>query len=85
MTSRIQPNSDGDRDAAAFAHPRGRRHREDQIKFFTIAEVAEHLHVSSRTVRRWIVAGDLVVHRVGNVVRISEGDLRTFLALHRDG
>jgi hypothetical protein len=28
------------------------------------------------TVRRWIVAGDLVVHRVGNVVRVSDGDLR---------
>jgi hypothetical protein len=31
------------------------------------------------------VAGDLVVHRVGGVVRVSEGDLRAFLALHREG
>ena len=30
---------------------RGRRHRGDQIKFFTINEVAEALHVSTRTVR----------------------------------
>lgn len=37
----------------------------------------------TRTVRRWIEAGDLVVHRVGGVVRIAEGDLRAFLALHR--
>jgi excisionase family DNA binding protein len=85
MTSRIQPPSDGDRDAAVFEHPRGRRHREEQIKFFTIAEVAEHLHVSSRTVRRWVTADELVVHRVGNVVRVSEGDLRAFLAPHRGG
>jgi excisionase family DNA binding protein len=69
--------------AAALAH--GRRHHDDPIKFFTIAEVAERLHVATRTVRRWIVAGDLVVHRVGYVVRVSEGDLRSFLALHRDG
>jgi excisionase family DNA binding protein len=69
--------------AAGLAH--GRRHPDDQIKFFTITEVAERLHVNARTVRRWIVAGDLVVHRVGNVVRVSEADLRTFLALHRDG
>jgi hypothetical protein len=25
------------------------------------------------------------VHRVGGVVRIAEGDLRAFLALHREG
>jgi excisionase family DNA binding protein len=68
-----------------FEQDRGRRHPDDQIKFFTIAEIAERLHVAARTVRRWIVAGDLVVHRVGNVVRVSEGDLRIFLALHRDG
>ena len=54
-------------------------------EFFTIAEVAEGLHVAPRTVRRWIKAGDLVVHRVGGVVRIAEGDLRVFLALHREG
>jgi excisionase family DNA binding protein len=85
MTSRTQPPSDGYTDAAPFGHARGRRHRDDQIKFFTIAEVAERLHVATRTVRRWIVAGDLVAHRVVNVVRISERDLRAFLALHREG
>jgi hypothetical protein len=36
-------------------------------------------------VRRWIDAGDLVVHRVGAIVRIAEPDLRAFLALHREG
>ena len=72
-------------EAAAFGHARGRRHRDDHIEFSTIAEVAERLHVAPRTVRRWIVAGDLVVHRVGAVVRVSEGDLRAFLALHREG
>jgi excisionase family DNA binding protein len=69
----------------AFGHARGRRHRDDQIQFLTIAEVAERLHVATRTIRRWIQADDLVVHRVGGVVRIAEGDLRAFLALHREG
>jgi excisionase family DNA binding protein len=63
---------------------RRRRHRDDQIKFFTIAEVAERLSVSTRTIRRWIEAGDLVVHRPGSVVRIAEGDFRAFLAVPRD-
>ena len=83
MTSRTQlPRA---MEAAAVGHIRGRRHRDDQIKFFTIAEVAERINVASRTIRRWIKAGDLVVHRFGGVVRIAEGDLRAFLALHREG
>ncbi len=85
MTSRTQPPSDRDAEAAALGHVRGRRHSDDQFKFFTIAEVAERLHVATRTVRRWIKANDLVVHRVGGVVRIAERDLRSFLALHREG
>ena len=64
---------------------RDRRHPVDRIQFFTIAEVAERLQVAPRTVRRWIKAGDLIVHRVGGVVRIAEGDLRAFLAPHREG
>ena len=64
---------------------RDRRHPVDRIRFFTIAEVAERLQVAPRTVRRWIKVGDLIVHRVGGVVRIAEGDLRAFLALHREG
>jgi excisionase family DNA binding protein len=63
----------------------GRPHRDNQIKFFTIGEVAERLRVCTRTVSRWIKDGDLVAHRIGGVVRIAESDLRAFLALHRDG
>jgi len=62
------------RRAAKVAHVG--RHVDDRIKFFTIAEVAERLHVAGRTVRRWIKSEYLVVHRVGGVVRVSEGDLR---------
>jgi excisionase family DNA binding protein len=85
MTSRTLPQNDRDAEAAPSGHVRGRRHRDSQIKFFTIAEVAERLNVATRTVRRWIKVGDLVVHRVGNVVRIADSDLRAFLALHREG
>jgi excisionase family DNA binding protein len=85
VTHRPQPSSDGDMEAVASGPVRGRRNRDNEIRFFTIAEVAERLHVASRTVRRWIKADDLVVHRVGGVVRIAERDLRSFLALHREG
>jgi excisionase family DNA binding protein len=64
----------------------GRRHRGSGLpKYHTIKAVAEALDVSSRTIRRWIANGDLVVHRVDGVVRIAEGDLKAFLALHREG
>ena len=69
---------------AAASGGEGRQNRRDQIKFFTITEVAERIAVATRTVRRWISAGDLVVHRFGGVVRIAEGDLRAFLAPRRE-
>ena len=56
----------------------------EAMLFWSIAEVAEHLNVHCRTVRRWIDKGLLVVHRVGVVVRIADGDLRAFLTAHRD-
>jgi len=74
-----------DRQAIARSGFRERHGRHGHIHFLTIAEVAESLNVSTRTVRRWIDAGDLVVHRVGAIVRIAEPDLRAFLALHREG
>jgi excisionase family DNA binding protein len=52
--------------------------------FFTIAEVAERLNVCERTVRPWIAAELLPVHRFGRTVRISEADLAAFLALRRE-
>ena len=84
MTSRTRPrrNSIGERAGLGSVAARGRR--DNQIKFFTIAEVAERLCVATRTVRRWVEAGDLAVHRgIREMVRIADDDLRAFLALHR--
>ena len=62
------------------------RHRVSGLpKCYAIQTVAEALDVSARTIRRWIASGNLTVHRVNGVVRIAEGDLRAFLALHREG
>jgi excisionase family DNA binding protein len=83
--SRNQNLSRGDKEAVTLSEFPNRRSRRDQINFFTIAEVAERLRVSTRTVRRWMDAGDLVAHRLGGTIRIAEGDLRAFLAQHREG
>jgi excisionase family DNA binding protein len=66
------------------ADGRGQRGR-GLPRYYAIKTVAEALDVSTRTVRRWIANGDLVAHRIDGVVRISESDLRAFLALHREG
>ncbi len=52
-------------------------------KFYTIEQIADHLEVSTRTVRRWIKQRLLVAHQIHGLVRISEADFRTFLAAHR--
>jgi len=55
----------------------------EPTKFFTIAQVAEMVGVSTRTVRRWIKRDELVAHRFGGVARIAESDLRAFFSRHR--
>jgi excisionase family DNA binding protein len=54
-----------------------------ELRFYSIDAVAELLGVSTKTVRRWIAAGDLPVHRLGRQLRISEADLAAFIALRR--
>lgn len=80
-------------DNLGTGRPAGHAHdkrRNDQTgsgrppKFYSVSGVAGMLDVSVRTVRRWIAQRQLAVHRFGGAVRISEPDLKTFLALHRD-
>jgi len=53
-------------------------------RFYSVAQVAELLEVSIRSVRRWIAQRDLRAHRFGRQVRISETDLRVFVDEGRD-
>ena len=55
----------------------------DQLRLYTVDVVAEQLGVSTKTVRRFIAAGDLPVHRLGRQLRISEADLTAFIARKR--
>jgi excisionase family DNA binding protein len=64
---------------------RTRRDGATRMRFFTVANVAESLTVSTRTVRRWIDAGELIAHRFNGVLRICDADLQAFLARHREG
>jgi excisionase family DNA binding protein len=85
MNSSNRPSSSGGRvlRQAAIPHALDDRGRQ-RTAFFTIADVAARLDVCERTVRRWIKAGALPVHRIGGLVRISEADFTAFLALRRE-
>ena len=79
------PHASPGGDLQGSAGERRQKRGAQTLQFFTLAETAEMLRVSTRTVRRWIDSGKLVAHRPGGVVRIGEADLRAFLALHREG
>ena len=64
------------------AHCRQGRPVED-LRFFTTAQVAEMVGVSTRTVRRWIKNRQVVAHHIGATVRIAESDLKVFFSQHR--
>jgi excisionase family DNA binding protein len=50
---------------------------------FTVAEVAEHLCLSTRSIHRLITNGDLAVYRIGRAIRIPQSSINAFLAACR--
>jgi excisionase family DNA binding protein len=83
----IATDSTVDEDLKGRSPGRAAPHRRSRepMQFFTIAEVAACVDVSTRTVRRWIKSGELIAHYFGGAVRIAESDFRAFLAMHRNG
>lgn len=53
-------------------------------RLLTPRAVADTLGVSVRTVRRFIDAEQITVHRIGRQVRVSERDLEQFIRLRRE-
>jgi excisionase family DNA binding protein len=51
--------------------------------FHTVAQVADQLGVSPKTIRRWIGREELRVHHLGRQLRISAEDLAAFLGQRR--
>src|SRR5262245_7433468 len=66
-SNRRNPQSKPDVRAPSAANL-GNRLRDQPARFLTIPDVGRYIGVSARTIRRWIAAGDLVVHRFGNSV-----------------
>lgn len=48
-------------------------------KYLSLGEAAQRAAVSPRTLRRAIRAGTLRAYHIGRLVRIADGDLRSFV------
>ena len=48
-------------------------------EFLTLEEIAQTLNVSIKTVRRKCETGELVYHRVGQLIRVSKDDFNNYL------
>ena len=53
--------------------------------FHNLADVAKRLKISVKTVRRLVDRGELVVHRFGSSLRVSDTDLTAFERINRIG
>jgi excisionase family DNA binding protein len=71
------------RPSKGSAHTTGTTGVRPLTKLRTISETAELFNTSTRTIRRFIEAGALPVHRLGRSVRISDADIAAFLAANR--
>ena len=59
--------------------------REPQARLYTIAELAEALRVTTRTVRRWIEGGDIAAYKFGRQWRFTQEDIDAFVQRRRRG
>lgn len=57
----------------------------DDVRFLTVAEVAEFMRVSSMTVYRLVHSGDLPAVRFGRSYRIPESAVSEAIRVHRAG
>ena len=49
------------------------------IKFYTIPETAQALHVTALTIRVWIKQGKIKSQRIGRPILITENNIKQFL------
>ncbi len=55
----------------------------EPVQLLTLAQVAQRLALSRRTVQRLIAAGELRAVRFGRAVRVTERELAAFVAARR--
>ena len=63
---------------------RGNQETSKQLPYYTVRQVATRWQCSEKKVRRLIARGELIAHRFGSQLRVSEADLKIFERLHRE-
>ena len=53
------------------------------IRYWTVPEIADRWQSSERHVRRAIVSGQLIIHRFGRLVRVSDANLKACERMNR--
>lgn len=76
----VRPEAVSDDDGFAAADA---RRSVASVRMLSLSDVAELLGISLSTLRRRVADGMLRVHRIGRARRVSEQDLRAFLAACR--
>ncbi len=66
-----------------MVHPKFPPPPRTTARLLTVAETAEFLRLSDKTVRRMISSGDLVSHRIGSSLRLYEHEVRAFVSERR--
>lgn len=49
------------------------------METLSVTEVATRLSVTEETVRRWCRAGELGHYKIGNTIRVQDGDLKEYI------
>jgi excisionase family DNA binding protein len=52
-------------------------------RLLSVDDIATAMAISPKTVRRMIARGELISHRIGKLIRVSDEDLATYLKLSR--
>ena len=50
-----------------------------QNQYFSLEDIARELHVSERTVYRWVRTGAIRAFRIGHITRVTKEDLQKFI------
>jgi len=52
---------------------------ETQIQYLSLEDIAQEMHVSERTVYRWVRTGAIRAFRIGHITRVTKEDLQKFV------
>lgn len=64
---------------------KSRPDEEADTPFYIVSGIAKRWNCSDRHVRRKIASGELIAHRFGDLLRVSDADLKAYERQNREG